>query len=566
MIRCNLGAALPHVTAVQKMLSKMQRIKEGEFLFDELQEHLKKWNAAPFVHIHLDDTRIINKVEYDPYTDRFIGFCLPLKNGLPLCEAFIFTTFNEIKNAVENEVIGKYAHAMVAKPITPSTPALIIFMLCTDATYDHNTVISRWRHVEKELKKRGIGVISNGADGAGPFLKAMTITTSLFCVGGGNVPLDWTFYLMPKLQQSGMCSQDIVHLLAKLRTRLLMPSNVIIMGNEVACLGQLQQLLKRFDKSRHNLTQQVLKNKDKQNYKSIETLLKEDVVEALEDLGSIMSTKETVTYLWLMRNIQIAFLDKSISPIERLSLMWQTVFFMRIWRKWLCNNDHSLSDHFVTQNVYVCTELNGHMLLNTVYNVIVGVLPKEALRIWNCGSQGCEQVFRLLRSMTPTFSTVVNFSMKGVLERTHKLNFLASIEASEEIVFPRAQRRLLQLREETENTLKIPTFDEVTDCIKKSKEEAVKKSIDLGMDLPSYEDNDLSILDNESLLNTAFETDFEDDLTISGVDNDITRDTRPDEEAIIIRDDVSRIFLEKRNSSGIPTYCLLYTSDAADEG
>ena len=89
------------------------------------------------------------------------------------------------------------------------------------------------------------------------------------------------------------------------------------MGDEVACRGQLQQLLKRFDKARHNLTQQVLKNKDKQNYKTIETLLKDDVVAALEDLGSIMSTKGTITYLWLMRNIQIDFLDKSISPIQR---------------------------------------------------------------------------------------------------------------------------------------------------------------------------------------------------------------------------------------------------------
>ena len=93
MIRCNIGAALPHVSVVQKMLSKLERIKEGEFFFDQLKEHLSKWNAVPFVHLHLDDTRIINTVEYDPYTDRFIGFCLPLKNGLPLCEAFVFTPF-----------------------------------------------------------------------------------------------------------------------------------------------------------------------------------------------------------------------------------------------------------------------------------------------------------------------------------------------------------------------------------------------------------------------------------------------------------------------------------------
>ena len=121
-------------------------------------------------------------------------------------------------------------------------------------------------------------------------------------------------------------------------------------------------------------------------------------------------------------------------------------------------------------------------------------------------------------------------------------------------MFPCAQRRLLQIKEETDDTLKIPMLDEISTCIGKSKEEAKKRSIDLGMLLPSYEDRDLSIIDKESLLKTAFETDFEDDLTLSCVDNDTTSETRPNEEAVIIRDDMSRIFLEKKNTSGIPTY------------
>ena len=97
-----------------------------------------------------------------------------------------------------------------------------------------------------------------------------------------------------------------------------MPSNVIIMDEEIACRGQLQQLLKRFDKARHGLNQQVLENKDKQNYKSIEILLKGDVEEALKELDGVMSTKGTVTYLRLMKNIHHAFLDESISSLKRL--------------------------------------------------------------------------------------------------------------------------------------------------------------------------------------------------------------------------------------------------------
>ena len=96
------------------------------------------------------------------------------------------------------------------------------------------------------------------------------------------------------------------------------------------------------------------------------------------------------------------------------------MFSLRIWRRWLKDNGRSKKDHFVTSNAYVCVEINAHMMLQLIYNVINGVFPPEVLRVWNTGSQGCEETFRLLRSMTPTFSTVVNFSVKGILERIHK--------------------------------------------------------------------------------------------------------------------------------------------------
>ena len=166
-------------------------------------------------------------------------------------------------------------------------------------------------------------------------------------------------------------------------------------------------------------------------------LLKDDLRKSLEETEKKLKTKGTITYLWLMRKMRDAFFDRSINPLKRIFLMWQTVFFMRILRVWLSNNQYSANDHFVTQNVYICTELNGRVLVNTIYNVIRGIFPVDSLRVWACGSQACEQTFRLLRSMTPTFSTIVNFSMKGILERVHKLNYLASVVDSEKLLVGR---------------------------------------------------------------------------------------------------------------------------------
>ena len=46
-------------------------------------------------------------------------------------------------------------------------------------------------------------------------------------------------------------------------------------------------------------------------------------------------------------------------------------------------------------------------------------------------------------------------NIQGILERIHKLNFLASVEASNDIFFPRVKRRLLQKEEENETTFKV---------------------------------------------------------------------------------------------------------------
>ena len=124
------------------MISKKKKVIEGEFLFDELLEHLKRFKAPHFVNIHLDDTRIINKIEYDQLTDRFVGFCLPLKEGLPL-NAFCLKTFEEIKSAFNSQTVAKYAHCIIAHPIDVASPSFVLFVLGTDSTYTSNIIVQR---------------------------------------------------------------------------------------------------------------------------------------------------------------------------------------------------------------------------------------------------------------------------------------------------------------------------------------------------------------------------------------------------------------------------------------
>ena len=133
-----------------------------------------------FVHVHLDDRRIKHRVEYDQTTDRFVGWCLPTKEGIPECNAFVFQTFEDIKHAFHSETVAKYDHCIVEKTVSVVVPSFFLFVYGTDSKYNHSDVVNRLNFISSELSKRGITVVSNGADGAGPFLKAMLVESKMF--------------------------------------------------------------------------------------------------------------------------------------------------------------------------------------------------------------------------------------------------------------------------------------------------------------------------------------------------------------------------------------------------
>ena len=559
MLQANLGSALPSISTLQRNISNTKKIKEGEFRFDELIDHLKNWNAPLGVHIHLDDTRILKRVEYDPATGRFVGFCLPIKDGFPVVDAFVLQTFEQIEEVYKSTTIVTYAHCVVAKPVSAVAPSFVLFLLGTDSKYTHVEIARRWKFVNNELQKRGVTVYTNGADGAGPFLKAMMTESDLFKTASqSNVPESWSFYLMPTLKSNALSAQDIIHLLAKLRTRLIIPSNIISIGTEVACRGHLTEVLKKFPKARHGLTHRAIDDKDKQNYTSIGLLVKPCVESCLKELDTTVKTYGTVVYLTFMRDIRDSFFDKSLSPLRRIYLIWKSVYFARIWRSWLAINNLAESDHFITNNAYLCLELNAHMILNLVYNVISSQYPQDTLRLWMTGSQSCEQLFRILRSMTPTFSTMVNFTMKGILDKVHKLQFLATSESDETIAFPRVQRRLMQLKEESAATFTVPTIDNITAEILKAKQDATKICNSCGIQLQSYTDLDL-VQHVQDIIEDAVTNDHEsednsnacsDDERVNTIDEN---NVSPDD-VVTIQEDLSQLRVVKSVTSTFPVY------------
>ena len=238
---------------------------------------------------------------------------------------------------------------------------------------------------------------------------------------------EWTFFRMTLLKDTCLANQDTVHLVAKLKNKLLTPSNLIVLGKDVACASHLIHVVDKIPKALHGLTRQAVDNKDKQNYDSITLLLDKNVEICLNELNDKLTTNGIRTYLTLMRNIGDAVFNKALSPITRLHYIWRTVYFLRIWRIWLTGNGYTESEHFVTQNAYLCVEINAHMMTNTVVNIIKGRFPKDT---WDFGFLTHKPVsrhFGFLDQWPLLFPLQLT---NGILQRVHKLTYISAAKSA----------------------------------------------------------------------------------------------------------------------------------------
>lgn len=261
--------------------------------------------------------------------------------------------------------------------------------------------------------------------------------------------------------------QDTTHIGTKLRNRLLKPSIELPFGIYSISKTHLKELVTSCSKDVHQLTHTDIDPKDRQNFNSIMKICQEPVLNALKEF--VPASHGTIMYLKICKWIIDSYMDSTLKPIERVYLIWKSVFILRGWRAWLIKEGYSLEASFISYNAYVCVEINAHSLINVIEhfrenNLSMFFLPPLF------SSQPCESTFRQLRSMSSTYSTVVNTSMLEIMNRIKKIQLQGEITFSKnlkDVNFPRLKK---ELKIKTYDEL--PSNDEIIDIITKAKFDA----------------------------------------------------------------------------------------------
>lgn len=172
-----------------------------------------------------------------------------------------------------------------------------------------------------EATFHGITLVGFSSDGDTRLLRVLkhkAISPSL------DIPTDWQNWFVESLNQSEIYVQDTKHIGTKLRTVFLKPSVHLPLGNYVVSTTHLRILIDNVSKQEHGLTMSDLSCKDKMNFRAVEKMCESRVI---DNLRNIASTEGTVIYLQMVKRVLDSYLDKDIAPIERIQLIWTSIFF-----------------------------------------------------------------------------------------------------------------------------------------------------------------------------------------------------------------------------------------------
>lgn len=278
--------------------------------------------------------------------------------------------------------------------------------------------------------------------------------------------------------------QDIIHIATKLRNRFLNSLAILLIGNKIASVSHLKILLNLVSKDIHGLVYSDICPDDRQNFDSLKKIMQMRVRESLSQ--SVLHCEGTIEYIRMCEEITSSLYEENLSPLERLTRIWRSTYFMRAWRLWITqnvDNGLSLDENFITANCYACIEINAQNLVILIRKFRDENLSEFFLpTIFN--SQPCEETFRKMRSMGTVNYTKINFTMLELMHlvgRIELMNDIMNFKLGDvDVCFPRnPSKRFIK------NNFDLPSDIEIENCMLTALSAAITDAKKFGINVTS---------------------------------------------------------------------------------
>lgn len=522
-LKANLMFCIPSTKSIYKYIRQNIRsvgIEEGVLRSSQLFDYLSENGLPLVVSLSEDQTRITNRVQFDSKTNQLLGFVLPYdNNGMPKPRTFLARSAKEIEEhfLINSHNVSSYVNVVMAQPLAEGFPAFALMIFGSNSQYTAKDVSRRWNHIKCELMKFGIQVLAICSDSEPKYNSAMR---NLAQLGAHNPLLPNVHWFQSSMLNDTSFVQDTEHIGTKFRNHLLKTNGKLTIGQYSVSLSHLEWLIQNVPKDKHSLTQTTINPLDKQNFASVLKISEEKVTKLLSE--KIPESLATVLYLEIMRESIDSFRKHNLKPLERIYKIWHACFTLRFWRNSIKNDkEKALKTHFVSLNTYSCVELNAHSIVLIVCYLKSQNLPNLFLPLL-LGSQPCEGIFRQIRSLTTSQSTVTNFTLLEFMNKICRVELQSFIayKALPEMNFP--QVKIPSPAQNEHQEVELPEIDQILAVIETARDDAMRDLAILKMQRSAFADEECDL--HSEPIELPYEPEPERDQFISH-DHDIDNHT-----------------------------------------
>ncbi|KAJ8685646.1 hypothetical protein QAD02_021439 [Eretmocerus hayati] len=256
---------LPSVAAVIRYTRQTYTRIEVEIDVEGMKAYFELWGLSKIICLSEDAMKITPKYQYDSRNHELAGPVLPTgKNGMPIPHSFSIKNEEDMVNHVKNGELANNLYCYMAQPLTPNAPPYCVTLYGTNLKFTAEDCIKRWLYIAKVLEENGFEVVGYASDGDPRLLSAMKIKSKLgTTMNGEQYKFPW-FHADYKPDKKYF--QDTVHVVNKLKTRLLKLAIAMIIGNFIVSLVHLEEMIDCLNRDKHCLAMSDLDGKDKMNF------------------------------------------------------------------------------------------------------------------------------------------------------------------------------------------------------------------------------------------------------------------------------------------------------------
>lgn len=488
-LKLNVESAMPSVSSILHNVSKDKpTITEGQLRHLELFKYLEALKVDKYVSLSEDATNITGMVEYSPKSNQIIGLLPPLNDdtGMPIPYLFAATSATAMESILTDPKIpiAHVVNVVMAQPLALKTPAFCLLVYGGTSRFSKDSVALRWAFISKELEKVGIKVINFASDSDPRYNGAMRDLILRNRASESSTFPSW--FQFDCSSADYLPFQDHVHIGTKLRNRLLDDKNDMWIGKYSISKDHLITLMDRVTIDKHGLSQSHIKNNDKMNFLSVLKISKPEVIELLQ--RHVKNSAGTVMYLNIIDKVLRAFLDFSLTPLERIQNMFYAVFILRMWKKFTDENPNQNGENFITIYTYVCIEVNAHSLVSVIRYLRTMRLQHLFLpHLYS--SQPCESFFREFRALSSVGSTFTCSSVLGMIQRCERIALMNELSriTLKKFTFVTDSKRSREYYYNSNRTgytmNELPSDEEIIRGIELVKQRAVSDALELGVEM-----------------------------------------------------------------------------------